>query len=233
MARLSPQEGFPNVRLIPSRRRKKTLSVRVDTDGTVIVRVPWRYDHGEVHGFLRRHAGWIDRQVRRAAESARLSPPAAGTKAYPYLGRLYPLAAPADQAAALAWSPDKGFSATVTEARVLERLLRQWYIHRAHETIPGRVLHFAGIMGLSPKKVRISGARSRWGSCSGRDTLSFSWRTVTLPAALIDYIVIHELAHLKERNHGPRFWHLVSRFMPDHKSHRARLRQTSHSFPAC
>ncbi len=149
---------------------------------------------------------------------------------YPYRGHLYTLNTCPSQSAPLIWSEQNGFGTTVTDRDALGHLLREWYTHRAHETIPGRVDHFASLMGLFPQKIRISDARSRWGSCSGKDTLSFSWRTVTLPAALMDYVVVHELAHLKERNHGPAFWRLVAAFMPDHKTHRTWLRQNTRSF---
>ncbi len=149
---------------------------------------------------------------------------------YPYLGRLYPVNTRPSRSAPLTWSAQEGFSTTVTERHALRHLLKQWYTHRAHEVLPGRVDHFASLMDLFPKKVRISGARRRWGSCSGKDTLSFSWRTVTLPAALVDYIVVHELAHLKVRNHGPSFWRLVAAFMPDHKAHRTWLRKNTRTF---
>jgi predicted metal-dependent hydrolase len=146
-------------------------------------------------------------------------------KTYFYLGHAYPLTVCRRQRLPLTWSQECGFGTTLNNRRVLRRLLEEWYRHRAHEVIPDRVEHFAGRMRLFPKKIRISGARTRWGSCSGQDTLSFSWRAMILPVPVLDYIVIHELAHLKERNHGPTFWRLVTSFVPDQKTHRAWLRR--------
>jgi predicted metal-dependent hydrolase len=71
--------------------------------------------------------------------------------------------------------------------------------------------------------VSVRDTRSRWGSCSGRGNLSFSWRLIFAPEAVVDYVVAHEVAHLVEMNHGPRFWRLVERLMPDGRAPRAWL----------
>ena len=162
---------------------------------------------------------------------ARLPPERIARRAScPYLGRPYPVTVDPGRRFPLTWSEDEGFIVSVTRPREVRLLLRQWYTHRAHETLPGRVDRFARIMGLFPKKMRIRDTRSRWGSCSPGDAVHFSWRMMALPAGVIDYIVVHELAHLKERNHGPAFWRLVNGFMPDHKAHRAWLRKNTRAF---
>jgi len=95
---------------------------------------------------------------------------------------------------------------------------------RAHEILPERVAHFAALMGLSPTQVKISGAQSRWGSCSSKGSLNFSWRLMLADEDVIDYVVVHELAHLREMNHSPRFWAVVAQAMPDYKTRQAKLK---------
>ncbi|MGE5280207.1 MAG: M48 family metallopeptidase [Deltaproteobacteria bacterium] len=148
----------------------------------------------------------------------------------PYLGRAYPLRVDPSRRFPLTWSPEEGFIISVGRPREVRLLMKQWYTHRAHETLGGRVAHFAPTMNLFPKKVRIRDTRSRWGSCSHRDVINFSWRMMALPSGVIDYIVVHELAHIREKNHGPAFWRLVASFVPDHKTHRAWLRLHTRSF---
>jgi len=156
----------------------------------------------------------------------RLNRPAAS----PYLGRPYPVNVDPHHRFPLTWTPEEGFTVSVTPSRDIKHLLKQWYNHRAHEMLPNRVDHFSRIMSLFPKTVRVRDTRSRWGSCSSKDAINFSWRIMALPISVIDYIVVHELAHLKERNHRPAFWNLVAAFMPDHKTHRAWLRKNTRSF---
>ena len=97
-------------------------------------------------------------------------------------------------------------------------------IQRAKAELPGKVAHYAAIMGLQPAGITITGARTRYGSCSPKNRLCFSWRLMACPEAAIDYVVVHELAHLVHRNHGPDFHGLVASVLPDHESRRAMLR---------
>ena len=94
----------------------------------------------------------------------------------------------------------------------------------ATEFLPQRVAYWADIMGVTPTGVRITGAKKRFGSCSGRNAISFSWRLMQYPPEAIDYVVVHELAHLRYMNHGAEFYALIARYLPDWKTRRALLR---------
>ena len=95
---------------------------------------------------------------------------------------------------------------------------------RAKAVLPSKVEHFASIMGVQPAAIRITGAMTRWGSCSSCGNVNFSWRLMLCDNELIDYVVVHELAHLREMNHSPRFWMIVQRVMPDYKRRQEKLR---------
>lgn len=94
----------------------------------------------------------------------------------------------------------------------------------AQALLPQRVAFWGARMGLQPAGIRITSARTRFGSCSARDTLCFSWRLMQYPPEAIDYVVVHELAHIKHKNHGPAFYALVERILPDHKRRRQLLK---------
>lgn len=94
----------------------------------------------------------------------------------------------------------------------------------AARTIPGRVSHYAAIMGLTPEGVRITGARTRFGSCSGKNALCFSLYLMRYPAQAVDYVVVHELAHIVHKNHGADFYALIASVLPDYKARRALLK---------
>lgn len=102
---------------------------------------------------------------------------------------------------------------------------RAEYIRRAKALLPERVAYYANVMGLHPVGVTITGARTRFGSCSSKGRLCFSWRLMQYPAEAIDYVVVHELAHLVHRNHSPEFYALIERYMPDYKARRKLLRE--------
>lgn len=100
-----------------------------------------------------------------------------------------------------------------------------WYTQRAAPRLADRVSHYAPLLGVTPGEivVRDLGSR-RWATCHSRaGTLSFHWRLILQPPALIDYVVVHELAHLLEPNHSRRFWRHVERILPDHRARRAQL----------
>lgn len=88
-------------------------------------------------------------------------------------------------------------------------------IARAKEYLPMRVDYWSGIMGLTPTGLKITSARTRFGSCSGKNSLCFSWRLMQYPREAIDYVVVHELAHIRHHDHSPAFYALIERYMPD------------------
>lgn len=83
--------------------------------------------------------------------------------------------------------------------------------------VPAKVEYFAEIMHVHPAGVKITGARTRFGSCSGKNSLCFSWRIMLYPEKCIDYVVIHELSHIKHHDHSKKFWDTVAKYMPDYK----------------
>lgn len=101
---------------------------------------------------------------------------------------------------------------------------RAAYIRQAKACLPQRVAYYSERMGLYPTQVRITGARTRFGSCSSQGHICFSWRLMLYPPEAIDYVVVHELAHLRYMNHGAEFYALIARYLPDWKVRRALLR---------
>lgn len=93
---------------------------------------------------------------------------------------------------------------------------RQALIDRARRELPERVAHYAAIMGVQPSGITITGARTRYGSCSGKNRLCFTWRLMAYPDEAIDSVVVHELAHIVHKNHGRDFYALVKSVLPDY-----------------
>lgn len=101
---------------------------------------------------------------------------------------------------------------------------RQNGIQRACQILPERTAYFAERMGVTYGRITIREQKTRWGSCSSKGNLNFNWKLVLLPEKLLDYVVVHELAHRREMNHSSRFWSVVEQELPDYRERRAKLK---------
>jgi predicted metal-dependent hydrolase len=111
--------------------------------------------------------------------------------------------------------------------RILEKALRE----RARQLFAERLTYFATQMKLELPPLTLSDARTRWGSCSRKTGIRLNWRLLHFRPQIVDYVVIHELAHLHEMNHSPRFWAVVERFCPDYRQHREDLKSLAAQCP--
>lgn len=99
------------------------------------------------------------------------------------------------------------------------------YRKRARQQLESRAAYFAGIMGVTYNRIAIRAAKTRWGSCSAQGNLNFHWKLILMPPEILDYVVVHELAHRKEMNHSPGFWAEVEKVLPDYKNRRRWLKE--------
>lgn len=211
--------------LVRSRRRSIGLEVR--PDATLVVRAPTRTPLWFVESLLREKAGWIEEKLSKARSHVSLLPRhdfLTGER-FPYLGRDWPLAVVAFQKTPLTFDDKAGFSLDIAAFDRGEVIFEQWYRDQARKLLAERVQHFAPLVGVSLPRLRITGAERRWGSCSTTGTVSFTWRLIMAPMDVIDYVVVHELAHLREMNHSVRFWALVVSVLPDYEERRRWLKE--------
>ena len=110
----------------------------------------------------------------------------------------------------------------------LARRVRDHLVSLARAELVPRACRLATSIGCRVARVNVRDTKSRWGSCSAQGNLSFSWRLILAPEAVLNYVVAHEVAHLVEMNHGPRFWHLVESLTPSSASPRAWLKRHRH-----
>ena len=107
----------------------------------------------------------------------------------------------------------------------IRRLLENWLRNRAKQEIDFAVNVYAQRLGLTPTAVEVKTYRARWGSCQPDGRVQFNWRLVHAPLPIIDYVVVHELCHLEQRNHGAEFWGLVEKWMPDYRDRKRWLKE--------
>jgi predicted metal-dependent hydrolase len=215
--------------LIRSRKRKKTLSLTVKPEGMVVIQAPYPVPQTEIDGFFQRKLPWIRQKLATLAlqvsrEIPRSDALAAGDKAL-FLGVAYPVIINGINLNGDNLAFDgSSFLLSPCAAASGKDSLRTWYQRAASSFLPDRVRDYEGIMGCHSRSIRISRARSRWGSCSADNRLAFSWRLMMAPPPVIDYVVVHELAHIREKNHSTRFWSLVGEICPDYRNQRRWLR---------
>ncbi|MDR2296568.1 MAG: M48 family metallopeptidase [Clostridiales Family XIII bacterium] len=210
----------PEYNLTRSQRQSIAIYIR---DGAVLVRAPLRMPARDIDAFVASKEEWIADKL--AASRERVKRRAAFAPHYGdavlFRGTEYPLVARAGTRAgfdgACFYLPPELAPARIKP--LLVRLYRK--LARIHLT--DRVARFAAYMNVTPAAVGITAAKTRWGSCSARRRLSFSWRIVFADDAVIDYVVVHELAHITEMNHSARFWSIVAGVLPDWRERRARL----------
>jgi hypothetical protein len=209
------------------RGNRRRLSLTVDADGLRIA-APLSLPLRAIEDFARANAAWILRKLDEwKKQPRRPSIEVADGIAFPLGGRPMLLRVVAGMRGAADWQPDQlQLPAATNLARSFERALRE----RARAQYLPRVAHFAARLGVDAPPVSIGAARTRWGSCS-RAGIRLNWRLLHLREAIADYVIVHEVAHLREMNHGPRFWKIVGELCPDYRSLRAALRDEADALP--
>ncbi|MEO5353059.1 MAG: M48 family metallopeptidase [Magnetococcus sp. XQGC-1] len=209
-------------------RSRKRMSVRVDERGMVQVRIPWRVTVHQTEQFVCDHATWLLGQIRQAQQNKAAQSTLPEGKQLPFLdghvqlrygaGQIRPLFQEGEQL----WVAER-----YREQPALTEVLEEWYRQQANHYLPVRLDGLSARMGLSCKGVTIRNQKSRWGSCSARKTISLNWRLICMPTRVGDYVMVHELSHLRHMNHSPAFWSLVASFIPEYLACRRALRQFS------
>lgn len=212
--------------------RARRLHLRIRPESGLEVVVPRRTTRARIEQVLREKAGWIDSTLARLAREAATLPapaPLAHGQTLPFAGRelrlALLLAAPGKRTQTRRTGETLVLSVADGRQETIHAALEAWYRAQARIVFAERIAHCNAAYGFTFGRVSIKEQKSRWGSCSRAGNLNFNWRLLLAPLPVLDYVVYHELAHLKELNHSPRFWRLVARACPDYGSHRAWLRR--------
>jgi len=200
--------NLPEFRVVKSNRR--TLSLHIEADGTLVVKSPRLIFDWQIRRFVSEHNEWIEKNVarRRSGLDKRLE------GEYFFVGK------------SLIFTPGK-YSSIIVKGTELQfplglmfrkdKELTGWYIARAKEIITRQVEYYARIMKTEYKEITFSDTRSQWGRCTHDNRLQFSWRLVMAPLLVINYVVIHELSHIFEKNHTQMFWMKVRGQTPSYR----------------
>lgn len=217
-----------------SRKRKKTISLQIRHEADVVISVPYFTPVSEIRRFVREKQNWIDKTIRRQREEVLQN----GSHEYLsgenffYLGHAYPLEVFFEpfEKTGVVFRNNCFYLNTPENKQVKKHYFISWYREKAHDYIYRRVDYFGRMLKLHPECVSITSAESRWGSCSEDNRLAFSFRLIMTPPDVIDYVIVHELMHIPEKNHSSEFWRRVEDVMPDYKEHRRWLREHHRQF---
>ncbi len=199
------------------RSRRKTLGLAITKDGALEVRAPLRLPRAAIDTFLIRKSGWIREKAALRQELLRekaLFRLEEGVQ-LPFLGREYTVRS--------GGGPSLEGESLSLPGRDLRREAEAFYREEARHILPEKAAFWGNRMGLFPEGISVTGAMTRWGSCSAKGRINFSWRLLRAPEEAVDYVVVHELAHLRQMDHSRQFWEIVARILPDWKRRRALL----------
>lgn len=211
-----------NYKIIYSTRR--TITITVERDRSVVVRAPEGTHADRINEIVERKRHWVfqkQRHSQKYSKGRRLKEFVSGESVL-YLGRSYRLEIV--EASKPSVNLRGKFIVCGASKADSRDCFRTWFIERAKEVLPPRADKMARNIGVSFRRLMISDLRYRWGSCTPRDRLNINWRLVKAPMLVVDYVIAHELAHLVESNHTPRFWNVVRAQVPHYQKAKDWLR---------
>ena len=209
--------------------RKKTVSFQV-IGNSVKVSAPRHLTDKELENLILRRMSWIKKKLHSPKAPPKPKNYTNG-EVFTYLGTDYRLNLVSGEAESIRLN-NQCLEVTVPESvsdmeapLFIKQSITRWYIQTAFEVLTEKTQYFARLTGVVPNSIKIKEHKARWGSCSYKNDISYNWRLIIAPQPVVDYVVVHELCHILEHNHSPRFWQHVGNIMPSFKEHRAWLKQ--------
>ena len=207
-------------------KKRRSIGLRIDGRG-LTVNAPLRVSEKWLHSVLQEKADWVVEKLDGWQESIPVVPRWRDGEVMDLLGELLVLrvmtglfVTPPERRKDELWV----FVVDDSQTAHIEQTVRRWYKEEALKIFEQRVAHFAPLLGVAPRAVKLSSATAQWGSCTVQGIVRLNTELIRLPLRLIDYVVVHELAHLREMNHSAAFWQVVESVCPDYARLRGELR---------
>lgn len=198
--------------------KRKTTSILIERDGSVAVLAPEGYDVEKVEQILEQKRSWIYRNLAEWEDLNRthVERQFVSGEGFPYLGSNYRLKLVDDQQEDLTLKNGYFLMRRDRAERGME-LFKHFYRNKGLARITKRVAYYAPKLGVDYRTVRVMELQHHWASCSTQGDLNFHWRCLMAPLSVLDYIVVHELAHRLHRHHNAAFWDIVDKVLPDYQ----------------
>jgi len=225
--------GGQRVAYLLKRAARRSIGFTIRPEGLVVSAPTW-VALRDIDAALRDKAGWILDKLQQVQQHRPPAPQWHEGAALPYLGGTLQLVLPPVTAAQARSRREPGEQIgrqlhlhlpPAPSPQQIALRAQAWLVQQAHPLFEQRLNHYAPLLGVRWTALTLSQARTRWGSATSNGSIRLNWRLVQLPLHLIDYVVVHELSHLREMNHSPRFWAIVASVFPHYQSLRRELRQ--------
>ncbi|MGE1048012.1 M48 family metallopeptidase [Bacillus sp. GMs2/1] len=208
--------------------KRKTVNISVERDRTVIVRAPEGMSQEKINEIVESKKAWvIDKINHEQKYPVKLEPKEfVSGETIMYLGKNYQLLVVDEEINGVEFK--QRFLISRSNQKHAYTLFKAWYYERARLKIEPKVKMYAQLLGVNYNDVKISDMRYRWGSCTPNNNVIFNWRLIKAPMYVLDYLIVHELAHLIEPNHTPEFWNIVSIQVPQYLKAKKWLKQNGY-----
>ena len=221
--------GTPVTYTLKRTGRRRSIGLRIDDRG-LTVNVPLCASEKWLRSVLQERAGWVVEKLASWQSKKPVQPQWVDGEAILFRGETFRLRIIPSLFDALPqiYGTHLVIHASRTDdPAAIEKIVEQWYRREALQLFTECVEHFAPLMHVSAREIKLSAATTQWGSCTARGTVRLNWQLIKMPLHLIDYVVVHELAHLVEMNHSAAFWRVVGEVCPDYMKLRGELRKWS------
>lgn len=224
--------GNKELQYILTRSSRKTVGIAIEKNGLVKVTSPIRVSETYINELLQKKSSWILKKlsdIETRASKANKAKVFEEGEFYSYLGKEYKLklVKNSDLKKPTVRLENENLIITLPnnfEAEKIKDILKLWYVKQFKHVIEDRIKYYSSIIGVFPQKITIREQKTRWGSCSAKGNINLNWKLIMAPLEVLEYVVIHELCHMKEMNHSKKFWNLVENIFPQHKKYRAWLK---------
>ncbi len=205
------------------------MALQVNSDATLTVKIPYGVSMQYVERFINDKRSWIEKKQAEFTEQKVKYKPKQYIQGeeYYFAGRRYELDIVPGSKARITLTTGGKLQITEKCMEAPKHYIEWFYKQFAKKHITARTHEIAEVFGYKFASIKINSAKTRWGSCSIRGNLNFSWRLVIMPEEMIDYVIVHELVHLEIKDHSRRFYARMSELMPDHKSREKWLKANS------
>ncbi len=208
------------------RKKKKTLSITVTYDSKIIISAPEKAGIEEIEKKIYSKIKWIYQKLKLVNENFYITKEKEyiSGENFMYIGKNYRLKIENTENKNIELKLYKGRFCLEIDKNIdsiedrIKRVVNNWYMEKSKEKILERVKFYSEKIRVNPQKISIKNLTKSWGICSKNGNITFNWKIVMAPLSVIDYVVIHELCHLKYHNHSKEFWNLVSIYMSDYKN---------------
>lgn len=239
--RFSLDQCTISIQIIKSKR--KTIAIQIKPDLTVCVRAPKQIKDHDIQKFIENNKEWILRHYRKMEMERKIlrtnsSNPYVEGGYLPFMDTKIRLSIIHNKEVKkdhIIYHDIEEPHTLILETKCIEegeirRCLLNWFKGEGKIVIANKVDYYAKIMRVTFHRITIREQKTRWGSCSGKKNLNFNWKLMLMPEAILDYVVVHELAHLKQMNHSPSFWREVETVLPDYKDRRKWLQDNGKKY---